>query len=192
MPEFILKIIEWVIFAGGIGYTIGSILQKRFAWLCLICYAPLLIFVSLYDKIYANAILYVYFFIQAVVAYRKWGNKDSSAPVLKPSFADNKKRAIVAGISFVIFVIIYTFFIKYTKNTNPFLDSIVFVMKVASMYFMPFKNIEGIFLMGSGNLLSALMFLVNGRFIASPMYLFSFAFNTYGLFTWYKQIKNDK
>jgi nicotinamide mononucleotide transporter PnuC len=178
-----------IVFVGGIGYTIGSVLQKKFAWICIMIYAPVLIFLSLYNRIYANSVLYGYFFIQAIIAYRKWNNNDTTKPSLQPSFANNTKRGIVGLICFLIFVSIYTFFIKFTNNSSPLLDSVIFSIKVAAMYFTSFKNVEGVVLMGTGNLLSALMFVFNGLYISSPMYIFSFVFNSYGTYKWLKQIK---
>jgi nicotinamide mononucleotide transporter len=187
MLSWILEV--WVLL-GGVGYTIFTIKQKRVGWLCMISYTPIVVYLSYTKNLYANMFLYIYFFISGVLSYIKWGKKTGSPQT--PSFASNKMRKIIGGISTVVFVIGYTYFKMYTDHASPFLDMIIICMKVASMIFTSNKNVEGLVLMGAGNFLSCAMFILNGLYTSSIMYIFSFTLNTWGTINWIKTIEKNK
>ncbi|MDR2526333.1 MAG: nicotinamide mononucleotide transporter family protein [Rickettsiales bacterium] len=194
-----LQIIEYYILIAGILYTTGSVMQKRWSWLCLMSYSPILVGLSIHKHLYMNSLLYIYFFYSGVRGWIKWGkNKKGGVNkvALTPSFASRKKQIIVASASFVVFILMCIFHpsnhIVEASFVTIVLDSIVFVLKTSSMYFKTSKNIEGNALMAIGNGIATIMFIERGLITSSGLYIYSFIVSSIGTYTWYKEYKRNK
>jgi nicotinamide mononucleotide transporter len=178
------KFMEIIGTLGGIGYTIFTVKQNKLGWIICMLYAPVMGYLSFKKQLYANMILYVYFFIQAARGLVRWNDKTKKT--LNPSFADNKYRLEVLGLGVILFLGVHYLLSNWTNASSPFFDTFVICVKIVSLIFQVNKQVEGWVAMSIGNFCAFILYIMSGLPLASLTFIISFVINVTGVITWGK------
>lgn len=154
------SIIATISAIGGLSYTIlagkGKISCYIIGMIGTLCYS----YLSWKNLLFGNLLLYIgYYFpmeIIGIFVWKKHLKKDSQE--IKKTYLSKKQRLIIFVI-LLILSLLTTFFLKYFKDSSPFLDSFTTIFSIAGMYLTVKRCIEQWIIWTIVNICSAIMWL---------------------------------
>jgi nicotinamide mononucleotide transporter len=178
-------ILEIITSAFGMWYMIDLVKQKKRCLMVLFVYGVIYAYVLFINKIYLNFLLYSYTAIVGIIGYIRWskkGNENSN-----PSFESNKVRFLTIIILIFIYYISYYLQVKYTENSSPILDSVIFSIKIAAIFFVVRKTVEGFFCYIISDGLNIFMMFYSARYIIAFTFILFTIIDIIGFFEWKKK-----
>ena len=144
--------------------------------------------VFLEQKLYAETVLQVIFFAQAIYGWYNWvkGNGSDTLPVTKIS--NDRFITDIVTTSILAFGIGYLLD-NLTDTTQPYLDSYTSCISLLANWYLTKKYIQAWYLWIVVDVLLIIMFINQGLNLSALLYLAMLGFSTYGLTQWKRNLK---
>jgi nicotinamide mononucleotide transporter len=139
-------------------------------------------------KLYADAILQVFFITTSVWGWWGWhkgGNQQTELPISRLTRAESAKTMVITGTSILA---IGWMFRSYTDAHLPFWDSTISGLSVAAQILLVRKKIENWILWIVVDVLSIGVYFYKQVYLTSALYAVFLVLATQGLFEWKKRI----
>lgn len=182
----------------GISYTIlagkGRIYCYFIGILGTLCYS----YLSYKNAFYGNFMLYFFYYLpMEITGIVKWKKhlKNNSSEIIKTRLS--KSERIIYSIATLTATVVFSVFLVYLNDKNPYIDSIVTVFSVTGMLLTVKRCIEQWYIWMAVNLLTLIMWFnawLNGSnaFVFIFMWLTYFILSFYFLHEWKKEIKKSQ
>lgn len=182
----------------GISYTImagkGKVSCYSYGLAGTLCYA----FLSFKNALWGNLILYLcYYFPMQIYGMFKWSKnlKPDKQEITKTQLT-TKERLLYFIISTILTIILY-FILKSLNDQNPLIDSITSIYSIFGLLLTVKRCIEQWHIWFIVNGLSTIMWIqayINGSkcFATVLMWATYFILSIYFMYTWYKDLKEER
>ncbi len=174
--------------ATGLLYVILEIRQKRSMWIVGAISALIYMAVFFTSALYAAMGLQVYYLVVSVYGWQKWGIKSPD---------ENSNREVVVGmkynlllISSLVSLVCYfglTWVLEnYTGDPNPRLDAFITTISMLATYWVTKKHIEHWFLWIIADALAVFLYIQQGLYATTALYVIYIAAAVAGYLHWRK------
>jgi nicotinamide mononucleotide transporter len=176
---------------GFILTIIGVILasnQTIFTWVISV-FSPVIYVVVFYNsKLYADALLQIFFILLAIYGYFKWKNKQL---ISKSSVRNWLPGEVYFGSAFVLIAtILFYFFLKiFTNSDVPLADGFLTSLSILATFYTAKKIIQNWLIWIIADVLYTVLFFYKELYITALLYLILVVLAIYGLIQWKKQIQ---
>lgn len=159
-------------------------------WLASIVMAVFFIYIFYSTQLYANMVIYTYFFFASIHGWISWirsknENKTEEHIILR---VPKKQLKMIFWLVLLAFIIISSI-LHYTTDNQPYLifgDAIVTALSIVALWMASRKWAEQWCLLIPANLLSGVLLLSQGEPASSFMFFIYFVVSIFGYFNWKK------
>jgi nicotinamide mononucleotide transporter len=180
-----LEIIGFILTIAGV---ILATNQTIFTWVISV-FSPVIYIVVFYNsKLYADALLQIFFILLSAYGFFNWKNKQL---VSKSAVKNWLPRDIFKGSAFVLLstILFYFFLRSYTNSDVPLADAFLTSLSLIATYFAAKKIIQNWWIWILADVLYTVLFLYKELYITSLLYFILVVLAINGLLQWKKQIQ---
>lgn len=139
--------------------------------------------------LYAEAGIYVYYFLMSVYGWWNWKNtKDLGANQIPISQSSKRGHFINVSTFILATIFIYIMLIKFTDSTVPLVDSITTGLAITGMYLMALKKIEHWLFWIPANLISIPLYIYKGLPFSSVQFVVFTYIAVMGWLSWKRKL----
>lgn len=182
----------------GLVYIWLEIKKKSAMWIVGVVMAIAYIVLFAQEMLFAAMGLQVYYLAISIYGWWKWRRDaanvsapDHSSPARPDKILLNKmgwKEALISsGLTVGLYFVSVFVFAQYTDHPQPQLDSLVSSLSVLGTYWLSRSYIQHWFLWIAANILSVGMYITQGLYPTSILYLVYVVAATYGYYHWRKR-----
>jgi len=173
----------------GIANVYLTTRQKVWCWPVGLVNVILSLYVFYVSKLYADAVLQVFYLIMTVYGWYYWvlgGEKKNELPVRKIRI---KEFSIMLLIGFSMSLIVGYLFATYTDAAFPYWDSFLTVWGIIATYAMGKKIIEHWLMWIVIDVNCTALYFVKHLYAFAPLYFIFTVLAIYGYYLWKKDLK---
>lgn len=138
--------------------------------------------------LYAECVLYFYYFVMSVYGYYqwKWGNHQKERPISK-----SRTTEWLIGLSIVLlsFALFYMALTHFTQSDVPIADALVSAFAWAGMWLMAKRKIENWIILNISNLINIPLLIHKELYLYAALTVFLFIMAVVGYLNWKKMMK---
>lgn len=141
-------------------------------------------------KLYGDLILNMYYLIMSIYGYWFWKNKKSTRPIAI-SLANKKDWKTALTITFLGFLVFYTFLTNFTDSDVPIWDAWVSSTAWAGMWLLAKRKLENWILLNISNLFAIPLLIHKELYLFAALTSFLFVVAISGYLNWKKIMKES-
>jgi nicotinamide mononucleotide transporter len=128
----------------GIAYIFFSIRQNILTWPVGLLTSALYVWVFFVSKLYADMGLQMYYVVISIYGWYEWkkGDPVTHAEPVKISGINGKLAVILAGVSLLLFALIWFILKNYTDSNVPVADSLATSLSIVATWMLARKILE--------------------------------------------------
>jgi nicotinamide mononucleotide transporter len=156
-------------------YPAGLVSTGIYAWL----------WVQSEARLYAEALLNVYYFVMSVYGWIHWSRQKPGADSLRIGKANSKDWLIVGaivGFGWMLFYIL----LRHTPSDVPIWDSLVSATAWSGMWLLARRKVENWIMLNISNLVAIPLYIHKGYYVTMLLTVFLFIVAILGYFNWLK------
>lgn len=153
------------------------------------------IYLDLSRSIYGQVLVNLYYVVMNVWGFFLWTIKNKEKkPALRFSYATRKEQIGIAVLLINCFLLLFisnrlAIYYGFSQAKTPFLDSLTTSLIFTAMYLSAHKKIEGWYVWLLINMMSMILFFLNGLYITIAQYAVYFVIALIGWHSWVKKYK---
>lgn len=181
--------LEYCAVAFNVAYVILAARRSIWCWPMGIVGSLLSIVLFLQVKIYAEAVLFVYYVVMGVYGWISWGKKKEDESFTVDKWPIARHIWMILGGYFGV-LILFWFLNEFTDAAMPLLDSFTTIFSFIATYLVARKVLENWIYWIAIDSLTVYLYLARGLEVYAWLSLFYTAMAVYGYFTWHKFSKS--
>ncbi|MCU0433282.1 MAG: nicotinamide riboside transporter PnuC [Bacteroidia bacterium] len=137
-----------------------------------------------YQRLYADTLLQVIFFIQAIYGWNNWGENLDKEKEIKPEVMSKNLRVLFSILIVGVWIITALLLIMYTKPNIPWADSAASTLSIFANLLLARRKIENWVLWIMADLIYIGIFVYNEMYLSAFTYFVFLIMATVALFSW--------
>lgn len=186
--EFNLSMLETTAVMFSIIYVILATKQNIWCWAFAAISVTLYTYICLNARLFAEAILQVFYLFMAAYGYYNW-NKSNSELEVKEWSISKHLLIILFGAIIVFFVGFY--FSTYTNAKMPIVDSFTTIFSIIATYMITKKVLENWLYWIVIDIVSIYLYFSRDLHLTSLLFILYTIIAIFGYFAWLKKVKVD-
>jgi nicotinamide mononucleotide transporter len=165
-----------------------NILCWSTGFLGAICYT----YVLLKDGIYAGAFMQFVFAVQSISGFILWKLNKQEEGEIKVKIIDKKTFLFSMLIFFVLWILTAKFFIEYTDNKYPLVDSFASLFALLANYYLTKRFLQNWIFWVISDFVFILIFIDAKLYLSALLYAIFFLIASFGYISWRKDLKKHE
>ena len=172
--------------ATGVVYMVMQIFQHKLMWYFNLLMASSALVVAMYNHIWAQTLLNVYFIAMALVGIFRWRNLSEAAGDGKIHLVRLSPKIIIIAIQIIMVgAPILCTILYFTNDPSPIADGISMCLSIVAAWFLTRSHIEQYLLWVAADLLSIVVYAGTGAWWMVGLYYCFIISSFFGIKQWY-------
>ncbi len=192
------------LFGQQISYVeiIGTIFGIVGVWLTIkrniFCFPAGIVNVALYaylfiqSKLYADALLQVFYVVLLIYGWIKWLKKNKEDESTEVTKSSSSLLLMLSLIGIVFTILLGTFFKHYTDASLPYIDSLTTSISLVAQWMIAKKKIENWLLWIVADVIYVGMYIYKHLYLTSALYFIFIILAVMGYVEWKKSLADEK
>ena len=166
--------------------------KNPLSWVFGFVGASFYVYVLLNENLYACAITQLVFAVQSIKGWKDWKIAKLESGDIKIKVIDKYTFLFSMLVLFVTWIVTIIFFMKYSDNTHPILDSIASLLALMANYYLIRRFLQNWLIWALSDLLFIFIFIDTKLYLSAVLYGIFLCMATYGYFHWRKDLKKHE
>ena len=176
-----ISILELLATFLGFLYIVLIILKKPLGWLFGVLSSLIFAQLSWETNLYVQTVLNSTYVVMGVIGFIRWKNPNSETKIL------TKDQKILLYISAIAVSLLLGFFMSFTNQSLPYLDSFISIFGILATYLTTEKQIENWIIWIFVNLSSIILFAQQKLHLSAYLFGAYLLLSIIGLISWNKE-----
>ena len=182
--------LQWIAVIFGIAEVLLAKRNNAALYPTGIIAASISFFMLIDVRLYAEAILHLYYFFISIYGWMLWSRRKGIPPIAI-SYASTKDWGITAGIIVIGWIVLYFILITFTSSDVAGWDALVSSTAWAGTWLLAKRKIENWLILNVSNIFAIPLLFHKKLPLFSGLTLFLFVIATFGYYSWKRRYRQQ-